>query len=212
MVLYRIITFIMALFMYLFGLIGAFFTGDLWRSGDPIPPSGPGGSGGSHESKPVVPGGLSREARLSREYQSGIWDGRAKGIPRAEVIDGLLYVGGKESDYPADSSEPYLNDRPIISVYGGTWFRHSMDTRSLKIRLDYRGRNLQTYDFTKELVGAEAWHIDLSEGHGEILLGYTKDSRSWVIRIPVSPGIYTAAGFDHDAKPQPAEVFPDDAA
>lgn len=201
----------MALFMYLFGLIGVFFTGDLWRSGDPIPPSGPGGSGGSHESKPVVPGGLSREARLSREYQSGIWDGRAKGIPRAEVIDGLLYVGGKESDYPADTSEPYLNDRPIISVHGGTWFKHSMDPRSLTLRLDYRGKNLQTYNFTKDLVGAEKWNILLNTDRDTIILRYTKDSRDWVITIPVSPRIYTAIDFDHDAMPQPVEASSYDA-
>ncbi len=101
-------------------------------------------------------------ATLSRQYQSGAWDGSRVGIfETAEVRDGILYIGNEPSDYPADSSKNYYMPS-IYSSEKGTWFADSFSAYKfdLVMRFDKRGQNIKTIDF-RQKIGNDAKYVEV---------------------------------------------------
>lgn len=103
--------------------------------------------------------GPTRQQVLSQQYQSGAWNGSTVGIIPAKVINGLLYVGGNISNYPADSSKNYYSD-PIKTTEKGTWFKDDIE---MSLRLDSHGQNIHTEYFASETWGCKKWAAFISE-------------------------------------------------
>lgn len=129
-------------------------------------------------SMPMTTSGQVDEQELSLRYQSGSWSGtEVTGFGHtAEVKDGLLFIDGEQSEYPADSSVAN-SSKPIYSNEDGTWFE---DHERNEIRQDLRGENIFTFRFSKTvaLKDLEDWTTQLK---GEDIYVYSGDTLMAVV-------------------------------
>ena len=128
------------------------------------------GFSGGGEPDPGDRLGFISEAQASEAYQDGSWNGSRAGI--YEVRDGLLYVGNRISDYPADSSRHY--PRPVIVSVPGeyTVFEYSpgVNSQIYTLNWDYRGEELFELNFSTFLKYSTSHTTSLSEDGRTIIV------------------------------------------
>ena len=118
--------------------------------------------------------GTPRHQLPSEQFQAGNWDGHRIGFIRtAEVKDGVLYIDGEFSHFPADSSKPYWMP-PVISTEKGTWFADAFSDYGfdLVMRLDKRGENIMSINFAPMIskIPTKKVKVKLSEDQSKIMV------------------------------------------
>lgn len=125
------------------------------------------------------------EEQASEAYRNGSWNGSKSGL--YEVRDGLLYVGNRMSNYPADSSLYFY--RPVITSVKGkyTVFEYDPDGVGGVYNLcwDYRGERLYCMRFSDFLKYSVNQRTELSADGTTIILYAEYPGQRKTLYIPV---------------------------
>lgn len=142
-----------------------------------------GGFSGGGEPDPGDRLGFISEAQASEAYQNGSWNGSRAGL--YEVRDGLLYVGNKVSNYPADSSLAFPR-KVIVSVPGKyTVFEYDPGVSVYNLDWDFRGENLYKMRFAEFLKNSTSHTTELSADGQTIILKAEYPGSRKTLFIPV---------------------------